>query len=310
MKAVQYSQYGEPDVLSINELDKPVPQLGQVLVEVKAAALNPFDWKLRKGYMKDMIPLQLPITIGADFAGIVTELGEDAGDIKVGDEVFGSAIMLNGGSGALAEYAVANVANISVKPANVSFEEAAASVLVGVSSIQALDQLDVSEGSRVLIHGGAGGIGSTAIQYAKHLGAYVTTAVKAKDFDFVKNLGADEVVDYESQQFDEVLKDLDAVYDTIGGDTYTRSFKVLKQGGKIISMNEQPNEDLANEHGATALYLSTNVSSESLAQLKNVIERDVIKPKIDQSFPLEQTAQAFEHLEQEHPQGKVVIKVN
>lgn len=310
MKAVQFSQYGEPDVLVVAEIDQPIPLAQQVLVNVKAAALNPFDWKLRKGHMKNSIPLQLPITIGADFAGIVMKLGEDVAELKVGDEVFGSAIVLNGGSGALAEYATANVANISHKPSIVNYEEAAAAVLVGVSSIQALEKLDITEGTRLLIHGGAGGIGSTAIQYAKHLGAYVATAVKAKDFEFVKNLGADETIDYETERFDEAIKDFDAVYDTIGGETYTRSFKVLKKGGKIISMNEQPNAELAANHNVAALHLSTNVSSESLATLKELIEQGAIKPQIDQSFALDQTTAAFKHLEQDHPQGKVVIEIN
>ncbi len=310
MKSVQFNQYGEPDVLSINEVNQPVPQSGQVLVNVKAAGLNPFDSKLRKGFMQEMIPLDFPSTIGADFSGAITEIGEGVTGFAIGDEVYGSAIVLNGGSGALAEYAVANVANISHKPANVSFEEAASAVLVGVSSIQAIEQLDVVDGTRVLIHGGAGGIGSMAIQYAKSLGAYVATVVKAKDFDFVIGLGADEAIDYETQKFEEVLTDFDAVYDTVGGEMYTESFKVLKRGGKIISMNEQPDNDLAKEHEVTALYLGTNVTHESLNILKELLEDGVIKSQIDQVFPLDQAVQAFTHLEQDHPQGKVVIKVN
>lgn len=309
MKAAQYSQYGDADVIEIKDAEKPVPQPGQVLIEVKAAAPNPFDYKVRRGYMKDVIPVQFPVTIGADFAGVVTGIGEDAGDIQVGDEVFGSAIVLNGGSGAVADYAAANVASIAKKPSNTGFEEAAAIVLVGVSATQALDQLDLSEGKKILIHGGAGGIGSTAIQYAKQLGAHVATAVKAKDFDFVKGLGADEVIDYEVQQFEDMLKDYDAVYDTIGGDTYLRSFKILKPGGKIISMNEQPNKELAAKHQVTALHLSADVNTESLGKVRDLVERSVIKPQIAKIFPLDQAAEAFRCLETEHPQGKVVISI-
>lgn len=307
MKAIQYAKHGNPDVLTLNEVFRPVPQQGQVLVEVKAIGLNPFDSKLRKGLMKKIIPLEFPSTAGADFSGIIKEVADDESSYNVGDEVFGSATILNGGSGALAEYAVANEANISHKPDNIGFQEAASAVLVGVSSIQALDQFDIHDGSRVLIHGGAGGIGSTAIQYAKSLGAYVATVVRAKDFDFVKKLGADEVIDYETQKFEAILKDFDAVYDTIGSDIYTRSFSVLKPGGKIVSMNEEPNEDLANEYAVNTLYLSSSVSTASLDKLKELLENNTIKPQIDQTFDLENADKAFRYLEQEHPQGKVKI---
>jgi alcohol dehydrogenase len=310
MKAAQYSQYGGPEVIKINDIEKPVPRPGQVLVEVKTAALNPFDSKVRSGIKKDAIQLNLPVTIGADFAGVVTEVTGDAAGIEVGDEVYGSAMILNGGSGAIAEYAAANAASITQKPKNVSFEEAAAIVLVGVSASQALEQLELGDGKKVLIHGGAGGIGSTAIQLAKHLGAYVATAVKAKDFDFVKGLGADEVIDYENQNFEDVLNDYDAVFDTVSGETYTRSFKVLKKGGTIISMNERPNEELASKHEVTALHLHSKVNTESLNKVRLLVEEGIIKPQVAKTFTIDQTVEAFKCLETGHPQGKVVIKIS
>ena len=293
MKAARYSEYGGPEVLQIVEIDKPEAKDGQVIVEVHAAAINPFDFKVRAGMMKDFIPLELPITIGADFAGVIVQA---AGDYKEGDEVFGSAITLNGGSGAVAEYAAVNIKNMTAKPANVSAQEAAAVVLTGVSAIQALNQLSLGEGKKVLIHGGAGGIGTAAIQYAKHLGAYVATTAQAKDKDYVSGLGADEVIDYEAQKFDEMLQDFDAVFDTVGGDTYTRSFKILKDGGTIISMVEQPVEGIAKEKNVTALYQSTNVKTESLNELKELIEAGVIKPHVDGEFPLGEAGDAFRDL--------------
>jgi len=306
MKAARYSEYGGPEVIQIVEMDKPEAKDGQVVVGVRAAAINPFDWKLRAGYMKDFIQLNLPITIGADFAGVVTQA---AGQYKEGDEVFGSAIVLNGGSGAVAECAAANIVNITTKPANVSAQEAAALVLTGVSAIQALNKLGLGEGKKVLIHGGAGGIGTAAIQYAKHLGAHVATTVQAKDKDYVAGLGADQVIDYETEHFDEVLKDFDAVFDTVGGDTYVRSFKTLKTGGTIISMVEQTGEATAKDQNVNALYQSTNVNTESLNELKELVEAGVIKPHVDREFPLDRAADAFRHLESGHPQGKVVITI-
>lgn len=306
MKAAQINQYGSPDVIKIVDIDKPAPGEGQILVELRAASLNPFDYKLRKGFMKDMMPLQFPITIGADFAGVVVE-GSD--DYRPGDEVFGSAIILNGGSGALAEFATANTQNIALKPKNVSFQQAAAAVLTGVSALQAVNQLDLGPGKKVLIHGGAGGIGSTAIQYAKHLGAHVATTAAAKDKDFVTGLGADEVVDYETQKFEEVMHGYDAVFDIVGGETQARSFAVLKEGGIMVSMFGQPDETLAAEHKVTGIAQNTQVNTASLNQLKKLIEDGVIKPQIDREFPLDQTAEAFKHLETGSPQGKVVVRI-
>lgn len=306
MKAAQINEYGSFDVIKIVDIDKPAPGEGQILVELRAASLNPFDYKLRKGYMKDTIPLQLPITIGADFAGVVIE-GSD--DYHLGDEVYGSAIILNGGSGALAEFATANTQNIALKPKNVSFQQAAAAVLAGVSALQAVNQLDLGLGKKVLIHGGAGGIGSAAIQYAKYLGAHVATTATAKSKDFVTGLGADEVIDYETQKFEEVLHDYDAVFDIVGGETQTRSFAVLKEGGIMVSMFGQPDEALAAEHKTTGIAQNTQVNTASLNQLKKLIEDGVIKPQIDREFPLDQTAEAFKHLETGSPQGKVVVQI-
>jgi len=319
MKAAQYNKYGGPEVIEINQnAPNPSAGSGQVLVEVYAASLNPFDYKLRLGYMKEMIPLRFPFTIGGDFSGVVTELGPSAdaasdaadGNFKVGDEVYGQALVLNGGSGALAELAAANAANTAHKPKSVNHIEAASLPLVGASAIQALeDHIKLKSGDKILIHGGSGGIGHIAIQLAKYLGAYVATTASSKDMEFVQSLGADEVIDYKTQKFEEKIHDFDAVFDTVGGETTDRSFKVLKKNGIIVSMLGAPNAELAKQYGATAIGQMTRVNSKTLARLTELVDKGVIKAQIDKVFPLEKAREAFEYLENAHSRGKVVVKI-
>lgn len=311
MKAAQYNKYGGPEVIEINE-NTPNPSVGdgQVLVEVYAASLNPFDWKLRTGYMKDMLPLQFPVTLGGDFSGVVVELGLNVTDYKVGDEVFGQALIINGGSGSLAEFACANTKNTTLKPKRLDYTQAASLPLVGASAVQALEEhIKLSKGQRILIHGGAGGIGALAIQLAKHLGAFVATTVGTDDIEYVRSLGADEVIDYKIQKFDEVLKDYDAVFDTAGGETTDRSFSVLKRGGVLVSMVGKPNEDLAREHGIVAIGQNSGVTSKRLKHLSDLVDKGVIKPQVDKVFPLDEAKKAFDYFENSHPKGKVVVKI-
>ena len=309
MKAAQYSSYGGPEVIKIADASTPAAGNGQLLVQVHAAAINPFDAKLRLGYMKDAIPLDFPVTIGGDFSGVVTDVHPEISGYKAGDEVYGSANILGGGSGSVAEYAAVNLKNIAPRPANLSHEEAAAIVLVGVSAYDVIDKLNLDAGKKVLIQGGAGGIGSAAIQYAKSLGAYIATTARADEKDFVTSLGADEVYDYENERFEDSLTEYDAVFDTAGGEAYTRSFGILRPGGVIVSMTEQPNDQLASQHGVTALHQSTKVTTEALQRLAELADNGIVTPKIDKTFPLAETAQAFSHMETGHPKGKVVIRI-
>ena len=311
MKVAQYNEYGGPEVIKIsNNAPKPTAGKGQILVEVHAASLNPFDYKLREGFMKEMIPLQFPFTIGGDFSGIVTQLAENVSEFKIGDEVYGQAIVLNGGSGAFAEFAAANVANAAHKPKSVNHLEAASLPLVGASAIQALEEhIKLKSGQKILIHGGSGGIGSISVQLAKYLGAYVATTASSKDMEFVKSLGVDEVIDYKTQKFEDLLKDFDAVFDTVGGETTNKSFKVLKKNGVIVSMLGAPNAELAKQYGATAIGQMTRVNSKTLVRLTELVEKGVIKAQIDKVFPLEKTREAFEYLENAHSRGKVVLKI-
>lgn len=235
-----------------DNVPKPSPSKNQVLVEVYAASLNPVDWKIWAGYFKEM-PVKFPMTLGGDFAGRVVKAGEGVNEFKVGDEIFGSAIILNGGSGAFAEMAAANTANITQKPRNIDFTKACALPLVGCSAVQALEEhIKLQSRQKILIHGGAGGIGHIAIQLAKALGAYVATTVSEDDMDFVKRIGTDQVIGYQNQAFEEILKDFDAVFDTVGGEVTDKSFKVVKRGGRLVSMLGQPNEELAQKFGVTA----------------------------------------------------------
>ncbi len=311
MKAVQINAYGTNDVLEINEnAPKPTPSKNQALIEVHSTSINPVDWKIRAGHMKDMMPLNFPATLGGDFAGVVTEVGEDVSEFKVGDEVFGSAIVLNGGSGSFAQFLAANVVNIAHKPKTVNFEEAAALPLVGSSAVQALEEhIKLKSGQKILIHGGAGGIGHIAIQFAKVLGAYVATTVSTEDVDFAKSLGADEVIDYKTQNFEEILKDFDAVFDTVGGKITDASFKALKKNGVIVSMVGQPNGDLAKQHGITAIGQGTDTNFKHLTHLAELVDSGKIKAQVDKVFTLEQVKEAFKYQEEAHPRGKVVLKV-
>ena len=311
MKAAQINNYGGSEVVKINDnAPKPAVSQGQLLVEVYAAGANPVDWKIREGYMRQMVPLKFPATLGGDFSGIVAEVGEDVSDFKKGDEVYGQASITRGGSGSFAEFASADVNTAAHKPKNASHIEAAALPLTGVSAWQALvDHIDLSRGEKILIHGGAGGIGSIAIQLAKYLGAYVATTVSAKDIPYVKELGADDVIDYKNQSFEDMVHDYDAVYDTVGGETYVRSFKVLKKVGIIVSMLEQPRLDLMEQYEVNAIGQLTQVNSERLSKLAELVDKRAIKVHIERTFPLEQAGEALSYLQKGHPRGKVVLKI-
>ncbi len=241
MKAVQIRKYGGNEVIEINNnAPKPPVSSGQILVEIYAAGVNPVDWKIREGYLRQMVPLKFPATLGGDFSGIVDDIGQGVQVFKKGDEVYGQAGAMRGGSGTFADLASTDIQFTAKKPKNIDHVQAAALPLVGVSAWQALvDHINLKKGQRLLVHGGAGGIGSCAIQLGKYLGAHVATTVSARDLQFAKELGANEAIDYKNQAFEEMLHDYDAVFDTVGGDTYKRSFKVLRKDGIMVSMLEQ-----------------------------------------------------------------------
>ena len=314
MKSAQIKRYGSSEVVEINQ-STPAPNdpsAGKVLVRVKAASVNPADWKIREGYMQQMMPLQFPSTLGMDFSGVIEKVGEGVSDSEQNDEVYGQASVISGGSGAFAEMALANADSIAHKPETLSHDEAAGLPLVGVSAWQALvETIRLSMGQKILIHGGAGGIGSIAIQLAKNLGAYVATTSSTNDKQFVQQLGADEVIDYKTQTFEDLLHDYDAVFDTIGGETYTRSFKVLKRGGGIIvSMLEQPNQELMDRFGVKAISQFTQVNRERLTKLAQWVDQNNIRVNVDKTFTLDETSKALDYQRDVHPRGKVVLQVS
>jgi alcohol dehydrogenase len=311
MKAAQIKNYGGSEVVKINNTTpKPSVSPGRLLIEVYAAGVNPVDWKIREGYMKQMAPLQFPATLGGDFSGVVTEVGEGVSGFKKGDEVYGAASIVGGGSGSFAEFVLADIKVTALKPKTITHVEAAALPLTGVSAWQALvDHIGLSRGKNILIHGGAGGIGTMAIQLAKYLGAYVATTVNSRDMDYARELGAHEAIDYKNQSFEKMLHDYDAIFDTVGGETYTRSFAVLKRGGIIVSMLEQPSADLMKKYGVNAIGQFTQVNNERLSRVAELADKNILKAQVEKTFPLEKAREALEYLQTGHPRGKVVLKI-
>jgi NADPH:quinone reductase-like Zn-dependent oxidoreductase len=307
VKSARLYAYRGAEAVRVEDVSLPEPKTGEVLISVHAAGVNPIDWKIRGGYLARM---KLPATMGGDFSGVVEVVGPDVKGFKVGDEVYGQSSVLFGGSGSFAESTIGKVANVAAKPRNFDHTEAGGLPLVGVSALQALtEHLQLTAGQRVLIHGGAGGIGSTAIQLAKYLRARVAATATGNAIGYVKGLGADTVVDYETQKFEDVVGGLDAVFDTVGGETYVRSFKVLKRGGRLVSMLEPPRQDLIKEFGVEALSQFTQVTAERLRKLAKLVDNGALKVHVDKTFPLEQVSAALQHLENQSPKGKVVLKL-
>jgi alcohol dehydrogenase len=312
MRSAQITRYGNTsEVIEIRQISTPNLSAGKVLVEVKAAGINPIDWKIREGYMQQMIHLQFPSTLGLDFSGVIKQVGEDvSSDFSQGDEVYGQAGVPSGGSGTFSEMSLASATSIAHKPKTLGHIEAAALPLVGVSAWQALVEfMGLSNGQKILIHGGAGGIGSIAIQLAKNLGAHVATTVSSDDKQFVQKLGADEVIDYKTQTFEDIVHDYDVVFDTVGGDTYTRSFKVLRKGGIIVSMLEQQNSELMEQFGVKAISQFTQVNRERLSKLAEWVDQNKVKVNVEKSFSLDEAGKALDYLRDIHPRGKIVLAI-
>jgi NADPH:quinone reductase-like Zn-dependent oxidoreductase len=309
MKAAQINQYGGVSVIQINEVDQPRPKNGQVLVKVAAASLNPFDTKLREGYMKAGIPLQFPATLGGDFAGTIVELGADVTGFVVGDKVYGQANVVAGNSGSFAEFAATKASEIAKMPQNINFVQAAALPLVGVSALQALMQhIHLRAGQKLFIHGAGGGIGTIAVQIAKHVGAYVAGTATGNSIEQLGKLGIDQVVDYKNQDFSVLLHDFDAVFDTVGGNDFAKSLAILKPGGVAVSMVANADEQ-AKERGVTAITQSTKVTTAMLDQLRELVESGVVAAQVGKEFQFADIKQAFEARESGSVSGKIVLTI-
>ncbi|QXE02540.1 NADP-dependent oxidoreductase [Terribacillus sp. DMT04] len=310
MRAIIINEYGSKDVLKEQELPKPELKANQVLVEVYATSINPIDWKLRAGYLKQMLDWSFPIILGWDVAGKIVEVGDEVKDYQVGDEVFARPDTTR--EGTYAEFTTVDEELLAKKPSNLTFEEAASIPLAGLTAWQCLvDNTKVKQGDKVLIQAGAGGVGSLAIQMAKHLGAYVATTASEKNEAYVKELGADEFIDYRTQQFEEELSDYDAVVDTMGGDILDKSFQILKSGGRLVTIAGQPDEELAEKHQVTASSYWLTPNGKQLGEIGELLEKEIVKPQVGSvyGFSVEDLQKAHELSETHHAKGKIVIKV-
>lgn len=310
MKAARISKYGDVSVVKIEQVGQPAPGDNQILIKVYASSINPFDAKLRAGAMKDFIPLKFPATLGGDVAGTVEGMGEKVTGLKVGDKVYGQAAVVAGNSGAFAEFAVTDFSQVAKMPKNLDFKQAASLPLVGASALQVIkNHINLKRGQKLFVHGGAGGIGSIAIQIAKHLGAYVATTATGDGINFVKSLGADEVIDYKVQDFAATLSGYDAVFDTVGGDDFNKSLDILKHGGTAVSMIAKANEAKAERLGVLAITQGTKVNTHDLGELAKLVEAGVVTPQVAEVYKLDDIAAAFAAYESGQVKGKVVVEV-
>ena len=331
MKAMIIDKYGK---VPMRMAEVPTPEINEyeVLAEIHAASINPIDFKIRDGKVKMLLKYEMPLILGNDFSGVIVKVGSKVTRFKVGDEIY--ARPRKNKIGTFAEYIAIHEDDIALKPKNLSFEEAASIPLVGLTSYQALhDIMQLQKDQKILIHAGSGGVGTFAIQLAKIMGATVTTTASEAGSDLVKSLGADEIINYKTEKFEEILKDYDAVFDTIGGTTLEKSFNIIKSGGNIVSVSGMPNARFGKEFGSgffktllfslaskklTALekkhnaqysFLFMKPSGDQLRIIANYIEAGKIKPVIDRVFSFEDAQKAMEYSEAGRAKGKIIVKI-
>lgn len=308
MKAVVLKEYGNADSLSYEGVEKPSPKGDEVLIKVRASAVNPVDWKIRDGF-GETLGLNLPIILGCEIAGTVEATGADVKNFNAGDEVFGFiSLTRNGG---YAEFVTAKESEIVKKPQDIDFENAAAIPVGALTAWQAIfDTANLNSGQKILIHAGSGGVGSMALQLAKAKGAHVVTTASGKNEDFVKDLGADEWIDYTKQKFEQVVKDVDVVFDTIGGDTQERSFQTLKKGGCLVSVVSPPSKETAEKFGIKAEMISVMPNAEQLAEITKLVEEGKLRTYIETVLPLSEVKKAHELSQSGHTRGKIVFRLD
>ncbi|MES2455479.1 MAG: NADP-dependent oxidoreductase [Bacteroidota bacterium] len=312
MKAIVLNETGGTDKLVYTDLPKPNILPNEVLIQTKAIAINPVDIKTRMGKgVYGRIKDEQPLIIGWDLSGIVVSAGDESG-FKPGDEVFGM-VNFPGHGKAYAEYVAAPASHLALKPANISFEEAAATTLAALTAYQGLiHQTSLSKGQRILVHAAAGGVGHFIVQIAKHLGLYVIGTSSVENKSFVEELGADEHIDYKSVRFEEVAKDIDLVFDTIGGDNITRSIGVLKKGGTIISIPSGVSEtqiEEAKSAGINAFFFLVQSNGKDMEVLAEFLQQGIIKPYVT-VYDFSQIAEAHEEQETGKTKGKLVLQVS
>lgn len=307
-KVVRIHAYGNRDVLAYE--DAPIPAIGadEVLVKIHATSINPVDWKVREGYLQGFLAHKLPLILGWDFAGEIAALGANVSDWKIGDAVYSRPDISRNGT--YAEYIAVRASEIARKPETTNWQQAAAVPLTALTAWQSLyDLANVQAGERVLIHAGAGGVGTFAIQLAKLRGAYVYTTASSRNVELLKSLGADEVIDYTQQDFSQ-LRDLDVVFDTLGGDVLDKSWQTLKRNGRLVSIYSTPDAATARDYGVTPLFCFVQPSAAQLTELASLIDAGKIQIIIDSVFALKDVAQAQEKSESCRARGKIVVQVS
>jgi NADPH:quinone reductase-like Zn-dependent oxidoreductase len=310
MKAIVIDQYGGKEELKEQDIPKPTPKENQVVVKLHATSINPIDWKLREGYLKTMLPFEFPIILGWDAAGEIEEIGANVNNFKVGDRVFARPDTTNRGT--YAEYTAIDAHLLANIPDNISFEEAACVPLAGLTAWQCLFEFgEVKEGDKVLIHAGAGGVGTFAIQLAKHAGAYVATTAGTSNVEFLKSLGADEVIDYKTEAFEEILKDYDFVLDSLGGEIQENSLSVLKSGGKLASIVSEPDQQKAESKNIKSGLVWLIPNGDQLAKMAELLDQGKLKVIVGHKFPLTEDGIKEAHAlsETHHAKGKIVIEI-
>ncbi len=306
MKAVRMHEYGGPEVLHYEDAPRPEAKAGEVLVRVHAAGVNPADWKIRSGAFKAMGASPFPLVLGFDAAGTVEAVGDGVTGLAPGDAVY-AYIQAGGG---YAEYVAFPAELAAPKPKTLDFVQAAAVPVTALTAWQALfDQGGLTAGQRVLIHGGAGGVGSFAVQFARNKGAHVITTGSAQNHDYLKGLGADEVIDYNTTKFEEVVKNADVVFDTVGGDTQQRSWQTLKPGGILVAIAQPPDPKVAEAHGVRAAFLSSKSDAAQLTEIGGLIDAGAVKVFVGTVLPLAEAGRAHELSRQGHTRGKIVLQV-
>lgn len=311
MKAVRIHAYGDAGVLSYEDAPRPVPAENEILVRIHAAGVNPIDWKIRSGMMKDWIPHSFPFVAGVDFSGTVEQVGAKVQNLKTGDEVFGQARIM-GPNGSYAEYLTVPAKNVALKPRSVDHIQAAALPAVATAAWQALfgdGGINLQPKQTILVHGGAGGVGSTAIQLAKWRGAHVVATASGANQDFLRQLGADQTIDYTKTSFDTIVTDADAVLDTIGGETQARSWRVLKPGGVLASTLGAPTELESKPQGARGVGVQGERGLPALGRIAELVEAGVLRQHVTQILPLTEARKAHELSEGGHVRGKIVLSV-
>jgi len=307
MKAVRVHTFGPPEVISFDEVPKPEPGEGEIVVQVKAAGVAPWDALVRSG--KSALPQSLPLILGSDLSGVVDSIGPGVARLNIGDEVFG--VTNDRFTGAYAEYAVAKAGMIAPKPTTLNHVHAASVPVVAVTAWQMVfDFAQLSPGQSVLIHGGAGNVGAYAVQLAKKAGALVIATASGKDAVYVRGLGADGVIDYRATRFEERVKEIDAAIDTVGGETLDRSYGVLKRGGIVVSSAAVPSNEKAEQYGVRAVFFLVQVTTERLIKIAELIDAGELKSEVGEVLWLDEARKGHEMLEgAPHRRGKIVIKV-